>query len=441
VTKAQHGASAHRVSVDNAGRLAYAVLARLLERLRIDIDAAPTTLTLIDLDGFKEINDSLGHDAGDELLRQVAARVCESGDGAFVARLGGDEFGVVTHADDAGPVTAQMIVRALEEPFALDDVTVRIGASAGVASTPAHATTVGDLLKCADVAMYQAKRDHLDVLEYDASNDPNGRDRLALIEDLRSAVDSHALGLHYQPVWDSTGSLVGCEALVRWRHSTRGLLFPDSFIPLAEQTGLVRRLTKTVLHQAVAQCAAWRARQPGLEMAVNISATDLIDESIADLVGELLCAHELPGSAVKLEITETSLVLDSERAQRALHAIRALGVRISVDDFGIGYSSMSQLLQLSVDEVKIDRSFVARVIEDDRARAIVAATVHIGRALGLTLVAEGIETPEVLDAIWAMDVDHAQGYLLGRPVPPDAFTDAHLASYAMRTSRDRSHSG
>ncbi len=407
----------------------------LLERLAAaETDAEEIALVLIDLDGFKEINDSLGHDVGDELLRLVADRLGECFPaGTIIARLGGDEFGVILAggASSAARVAGAAML-ALDRPFRVDDVAVRIGGSAGVAAMPEHALTRRELLKCADVAMYTAKRTGHDSVVYEAASDPNGRERLQLIEELRTSIDVRSLELHFQPVWDvRTRELAGCEALVRWRHPTMGLLAPAAFVPLAEQTGLIRRLTKAVLTQAVEQCAAWARSHNGLRVSVNISATDLVDDSLPDLVAELLRSHGLRGDALTLEITETSIVLDSERAQRAIHSLRGIGVRVSVDDFGVGYSSMSQLLALSIDEVKIDRSFVSGVISDPKAHAIVAATVQLGRALGVVLVAEGIEDDATLTAMRDLGVDRAQGFLLGRPVPAAQFAHEHLQRVAL----------
>ena len=387
--------------------------------------ARSTAVFIIDLDGFKEVNDSLGHQAGDDLLRQVAERFrgCLGAEGVL-GRLGGDEFGAIARVDSVEDALAlgRRLISSLVEPFEADHIPVRIGASTGIAIAPEHGTDRSNLLRCADVAMYDAKRSQRDVALYSVSHDPNSRDRLELIEDLRDAIRSRALEMHYQPAIDlRSGAVVGVEALVRWRHPTRGLLFPDSFIPLAERVGLITLLTRSVIEQSVRFMAT--GPQPPhastLRLSINVSGLDLSDETLPEFVRGQLAAHRFPASRLTLEVTETSLADDPERANRTIQTLREEGVRVAIDDFGVGYSSMSQLLGLSFDELKIDRTFVAPLQRDPRARAIVRSTVQLARALHLSVVAEGVESLELQTMLADLGCDYAQGYAISRPLTPD----------------------
>lgn len=384
-----------------------------------------TAVFIIDLDGFKEVNDSLGHQAGDDLLRQVAERFrsCLGADGVL-GRLGGDEFGAIARIDSAEHALAlgRRLSSSLIEPFEVDGMPVRIGASTGVSIAPEHGSDRSNLLRCADVAMYDAKRSQRDVAIYSVSHDPNSRDRLELIEDLRDAIRSRSLEMHYQPAIDlRTGEIVGVEALVRWRHPSRGLLFPDSFIPLAERVGLITLLTRSVIEQSVRFMATGPLppHASTLRLSINVSGLDLSDETLPDFVRSQLVAHRFPASRLTLEVTETSLADDPERANRSIEALREDGVRVAIDDFGVGYSSMSQLLGMSFDELKIDRTFVAPLQRDPRARAIVRSTVQLARALQLTVVAEGVESRELQTMLAELGCDYAQGYSISRPLTPD----------------------
>jgi diguanylate cyclase (GGDEF)-like protein len=375
---------------------------------------------LVDLDGFKEINDSLGHHCGDELLRIVARRfetkIAERGS---VARLGGDEFAstCVVASSQELVVVAQEMAETLFDPISLDGVTVRVGASIGVSISPDHGTTHSDLLRSADVAMYEAKRSRSIVCLYHADHDLNSRERLELINDLRTAINSRSLTLHFQPTLNlQTETVVGVEALVRWHHPKHGLLQPDSFVPLAERVGLIPQLTRAVLEMAIAQAARLESRDHPLQMSVNISRYDLVDEELPGFIDDLLEQYEVPHSRLTLEITESCIGADPERAKRSIDELRARGIRISIDDFGVGYSSMSQLLQLPIDELKIDKSFVLALEEDDRARAIISSTVELARALKLTVVAEGAEKHSNLNSLAYLGVDIVQGFFIARPL-------------------------
>ena len=406
-----------------------------LERLESTFFSAPGTaghtgVLLVDLDGFKEVNDALGHTAGDELLCVVAKRFEHRlGGRGVLARIGGDEYACACPVNGEGDLVAiaRELAQTLSDPCVLDGMSVRVGASIGVALSRPGARPNGELLRCADVAMYDAKRTQSGVVAYRSEVDPHSRERLALIDALRDAVRSRAFVLYYQPTVDMHADTIsGVEALVRWQHPTLGLLFPDSFIPLAEQNGLMPQLTRAVLDLAVGEAARLDRAGHRLRMSVNISRYDLVDEDLAAYVDTVLALHGFPPDRLTLEVTESALGGDPERAERCVLQLRARGLRVSIDDFGVGYSSMSQLLGLAVDELKIDKSFVLGLTSDPRAEAIVRSTIELARALSLTLVAEGIETEEVLRSLQSLGADIGQGYLIARPLTSEQL-DEYLA--------------
>jgi diguanylate cyclase (GGDEF)-like protein len=381
---------------------------------------------LLDLDRFKEINDSLGHHVGDDLLIQLGPRlaaVLRQED--LLARLGGDEFAVLLPATDSAGAArvAGLLLSALREPFDLDGIGLHIDASIGIALCPQHADGVSGLLQHADIAMYRAKAAGTGY-ELSAGEQAGAdRHRLQTLEQLRAALDDDQLVLHYQPKTDlTTWTVPGVEALVRWQHPTRGLLYPDAFLPLAEQSGLMRRLTLHVLQLALHQADAWRRDGLDLTVAVNLSASNLLDAQLPGQVELLLTALDLPASLLELEITETVLMADPARAHQVLHALRELGIRIAVDDYGTGYSSLAYLQDLPVDDLKLDRSFVMRSADDPRSAAIVRSTVGLAHALHMRIIAEGVENAAVLDQLIAAGCDLAQGYHLARPQPADQLT-------------------
>ena len=376
----------------------------------------PAAMLLIDLDRFKEVNDTLGHDYGDALLVEVAERlggVLRRGD--TLARLGGDEFAVlVAGAPDREAVVelATRLQDALRRPFALRGVAVELEASIGVALYPEHGTTIGKLLQRADVAMYDAKRGRRGVATYSQERDPYSADRLGLLAELRSAIERDELVLHYQPkVSLQTGEVTGVEALVRWQHPTRGLLFPDDFIPLAERTGAVADLTRWVVDRALAEC-----RTLELPVAVNLAAANIVDVTLPAAIGAALERHGVPAERLVCEISEHTVMADPVRASDVLDGLRALGVGLSLDDFGTGHSSLTYLKRLPLDEVKIDRSFVAGMAEDENDAVIVRSTIDLARNLGLRVVAEGVETAEIMDTLAELRCDVAQGYFISRPM-------------------------
>jgi len=390
------------------------------------------SVMLLDLNGFKEVNDSLGHPAGDHLLVILGERFSRAlPKGALVGRLGGDEFGFAVPGDhELGAISSAAVLQALHNPVTIDGMAVRVGASIGIATWPLDGTTKEDLLRAADVAMYYAKKNHLGSSWYSADRDPNSRERLALIQDLRIAIEQRSFEMHYQPtIAVDTGRVVGMEALIRWNHPEHGLMAPDRFIPLAERVGLIPAITRAVLDLSIAHLAEMRRAGHDLRLSVNISAMDLVDEELPTYIRTVLNAHQVDAGSLTLEITETALASDAARAERTLNALRAEGIRISIDDFGVGYSSLSQLLNLPLDELKIDRSFIANVNDDVRAQAILSATVELGRTLGLEIVAEGIETTEALDEVSARGVDVGQGFLFSRALPAAEFNQ-----YTSKTS-------
>jgi diguanylate cyclase (GGDEF)-like protein len=381
----------------------------------------PFALLMIDLDQFKELNDTLGHHVGDELLRGIGPRLAATvRPGDLVARLGGDEFGVLLRGADerAACVVCDRMREGLARPFALAGISLHVGASIGVAVHPDHADDAGTLLRHADVAMYEAKRGRTGFAVYASEGDHHSRDRLALAGEMRAALAEDQLVLHYQPLADlASGELRGVEALVRWRHPERGLLAPGAFLPAIEHTDLMRELSHRVLSMAMVQAAAWRDAGLTWRVSVNLSATDLLDRQLVDDVAALLRRHSVPPGQITLEVTESVLMTDPQRAMVVLGELRTLGVRLALDDFGTGWSSLTHLQRLPVDEIKIDRSFVAAMAAEARAAAIVSSTVDLAHAVGLRVVAEGIEDEATWSRLRAVGCDAAQGYYLSRPLP------------------------
>ncbi len=403
-------------------------------------DGSGLAVLMIDLDRFKEINDTLGHHNGDLLLCTVGARLTDTlRGGDSVARLGGDEFAVLV-TDVCGvesAIEAAARVRAAVcERLELEGIGVEIEASVGIALYPTHGEDPETLLQHADVAMYAAKQAHSGHAVYDGAADRYSRDNLGLIADLRRAIDDEELVLHFQPKADvATGRIVGVEALVRWEHPERGFLFPDAFIPLAENTGLIRPLTLHVLDRALAQCRTWGDEGLDLGMAVNVSTRNLLDLTLPDQVDTLLELHGVPASRLELEITETTIMADPPRAKAVLARLGAMGVSLAVDDFGTGYTSLAWLRDLPLNTLKIDKSFVINMAAGGGDAVIVRSTVQLGRSLGLRVVAEGVEDEASWAELLALGCDLAQGYYLSRPQP------AELLTPWLRTAASRSATG
>jgi len=385
-------------------------------------DQTGIALMILDLDRFKEVNDTLGHHNGDLLLQEIGARL-RGGlrESDSVARLGGDEFGLLLPnvADGAEALMLGERVRAvLRRPFTLEGVTLDVEASIGIAIYPEHGDDVDSLLQRADVAMYLAKEDRSGCELYASDRDEYSPHRLALAAELRRALDEKELVLHYQPKADlSDGRIVAVEALVRWQHPEHGLLTPDQFVPLAEATGLIRELTLTVLDEALHQQRVWRDDGIDIRVAVNLSARDLYDLTLPASTAELLAKHDVPPTSLELEITESVIVADPMRARAILNRLSEMGVVLAIDDYGTGYSSLGYLKRLPIDEMKIDRSFVMQMADDRNDAAIVRSTVELGRNLGLKVVAEGVETAAAWAHLKALGCDFAQGYYLSKPVP------------------------
>jgi predicted signal transduction protein with EAL and GGDEF domain len=363
---------------------------------------------------------------GDQLLRQIGPRLASQlRHDDLLVRLGGDEFAVLLADTDPANATgvAQGLLDALEEPFDLDGVALHVDASIGLALCPDHADTPIALLQRADVAMYQAKAGHHGWQAYALVGQHQARDRLQTIEDLRAALAGDELVVHYQPKIDPRGrQVVGVEALVRWAHPTHGLLYPDTFLPLAEQTGLMRQLTLIVLQTALRQGQAWRHAGLDLPVAVNLSVANLLDAHLARQVGDLLASLRLPARALELELTEDTLMADPVRSKQVLGELRALGLRLAVDDYGTGYSSLAYLQELAIDELKLDKSFTLRMTQDAGAAAIVRTTVDLAHSLGLTMVAEGVESEAALVELARLGCDVAQGYHISKPLPAEQLT-------------------
>jgi diguanylate cyclase len=388
-----------------------------------------SAVLLIDLDRFKDVNDSLGHQVGDQLLVLVARRlVGQVRDTDTVGRLGGDEFAVLltdTGLDDASRTAGALRAR-LREPFVIGPSTLYISGSVGIAAHPEHASDVHGLLRCADTAMYAAKTAG-GVQVYDPGSSEDARRNLQSMQELRAAIETASgraapgpagtLRMRYQPKLDlRTGRVNDFEVLVRWEHPRRGLVSPQDFLALAERAGLMGPLTEAVLHQALAQCRTWRAAGREVTVAVNVSATSLVGFEFVRRIHAALTDFEVPPSALVLEITESAIMSDKDRSFAVLRSLSALGVRLAVDDYGTGYSSLSYLQDLPVDELKLDRSFISRMVSDQRTAAIVFSTIGLAHSLGLPVVAEGVETPSALDMLTEAGCDYGQGYLIATPL-------------------------
>jgi len=387
--------------------------------------ATGTAVLLVDLDHFKEVNDTLGHHSGDAVLSEIAgrlSRVVRSQD--TVARLGGDEFGIVapgTSSVDAVEL-AQRVRDGLQRPLHVEGLELQVDASIGIAVAPTDGTDGGTLLRHADVALYDSKEIHQPSV-YSAARDHYSPERLALIGELRRAIARDELVLHFQPLAEiGTGEVACVEALVRWEHPKLGVLAPDRFVPLAEHTGFIRHLTRWVVASAVGQLADWRARGFDLAVAVNVSARDLLDSALPDEIQGSLSRYGVPPESLTLEITENTLLSDEQRVRTVLNRLSGLGAAVAVDDFGSGYSSLSHLTRLPIDVLKIDKSFVLNMGADRHDLAIVRSTIELGHSLGLRVVAEGVEDTGSLSRLAELRCDTAQGYLISRPQPSAELT-------------------
>jgi diguanylate cyclase (GGDEF)-like protein len=398
-------------------------LSRRFDLLNPRSDDPVLALLLVDLDHFKEINDSFGHPAGDAVLKEIGPRlqsILRPRD--VVARLGGDEFAVIVDGADMALASsaAERITAELERPIMIETASLHVGASIGIALAPTHALSPDELMRCADVAMYRAKGLRLPFDSYEAELD-DGADRLMLMEDLRAATEDGTLAMHYQPEIDlRSGEVVACEALLRWTHPRLGVVPPDHFLALATECGLTHRLTAWVLEESIRECANWWGRGNRACVAVNLLATDLLNEDLARHVAELLDSASLPPDALILEITEQMLIPDPSRAMQVIAQLAEYGVTVSIDDFGAGFSSLGRLSELRVGELKLDRTFTGRLSSignDDRDLALISSSIDLGHALGMRVVAEGIERIELVDLLLELGCDRGQGFAVRSPGP------------------------
>ncbi len=393
-----------------------------------EAEADGFAVMLVDLDRFKEINDTLGHHYGDLLLKRIGTRFGEcAGEGNVVARLGGDEFAVLCVIERDRPIELELLAARLlacaQEPLTVEELSLEIGASIGIARYPRDGHDAHTLLRRADVAMYTAKRDQSGFRMYAPSQDHHARRQLSVVSDFRRALGSGEIVVHYQPIVELEELRVrGAEGLVRWEHPERGLLPPGAFMQAVERTHLIGPLTHHVLDSALAQCAHWRRAGMDLSVAVNLSVRNLLDRNLPKQIERQLAGHGLPPDALQLEITESMIMADPERALATVSRLSALGIRISVDDFGTGYSSLENLRRLPIDELKIDRSFVTPMLTDKSDLIIVRSTINLAHDLGLRIIAEGVEDARTLDQLTALGCDLAQGFHLSRPMSPENFT-------------------
>lgn len=408
---------------------------------RAQAESRYCAVLMLDLDHFKEINDTLGHSFGDGVLKVVAERLRKAiRDEDLLARLGGDEFLLLIDSADStiARERAWSLVRALEEPLQLPDqhAQVMLNASVGIALYPAHADAPEALLRRADIAMYEAKQTLARVIEYQLGQDEIHLRQIRLIGDLRKALEQDEFQLVFQPKIDLAAEQVRhVEALLRWRHSEFGVVPPDEFIPLAEHCGIIHEITNYVLGESLRQAAAWRASGIRVGLAINVSAIDMVDTDLVDTVAEQLRRHHFPADELILEITDSTVMRDLPSALRTMHALRDMGVRLSIDDFGTGQSSLAQLRSLPVDEIKIDKSFVMRMAQDPDDTVIVRSAIEIGHNMGLTVIAEGVEQTGSLEILRALKCDMVQGYLFSKPIPAQQFSQWH--SEFLRKRKDR----
>jgi len=383
-------------------------------------------LMLMDLDRFKEVNDTFGHHFGDALLRQVAFRLQNQLRGNdMVARLGGDEFAIIlpeTADAHSAAVSARRILNALELPFVVKGQVLDVGASIGIALYPTHGTDVRSLLRGADVAMYAAKESQSGYSFHQRDAGARSPDQLALVAELRVAIEREQLELYYQPKLHlRSGLMTRAEVLIRWNHPQRGFLTPTNFIPLAERTGLIRPLTDWLLNRALEQCRKWQTAGAPIHVAVNISAKSLLDQDLPQKVQRALERWDVDPRFLKIEITESSIMADPAHALAILALLQSMGVRLSVDDFGTGYSSLTHLRELPIDEIKIDKSFVAQMTRSEADAAIVRTVIHLAHDLGKQVCAEGVEDEATWRMLCDLDCDLAQGYWIARPMPANDF--------------------
>jgi diguanylate cyclase (GGDEF)-like protein len=405
-------------------------LARAIEQAALG--GRRLTILMMDLDRFKYVNDTLGHGVGDHVLREVGGRLQKTVSGAdCIARLGGDEFAIlVTHDADAiapdsdSTEIGRRIIVSLESPILFEGQPVDVGTSIGIAHFPEHGRDAQTLVRNADIAMYAAKRNKTGLATYDPHYDTNQQEHLSLLGELRRAVDRDELKLYYQPKVSLHSAHVNAvEALIRWEHPTRGLVPPAQFVPFAEHTGYIKLLTRWVIREAVRQCGEWLREGLTLQVSVNISARDLMNRDLPELVAELLAENDVTPGLLCLEITESGFMEDPAHAQKVLDRLAELGVKLSIDDYGTGYSSLSYIMKLPVQELKIDQSFISRMATNPEISTIVRSTIDLGHNLGLQVVAEGVEDVAAWNLLRSLGCDDAQGFFMSRPLDARALTE------------------
>ncbi|MCK4587224.1 MAG: bifunctional diguanylate cyclase/phosphodiesterase [Gammaproteobacteria bacterium] len=386
-----------------------------------DDDKENLLLCLVDIHGLKEINDSLGHECGDIILRQISKRLDDAlRSSDRVGRFGGDKFAVIlTHSKTTiVDEICHRLLGSLDSAFHVEDRSLFIGATLGIANYPDHADNPQTLIQKAEIALHKAKDSGKDFVIFETQHDKGNVEKLHLANDLRDAIRNGDLELHYQPQLNlRTGKIAGFEALSRWIHPIHGFISPDTFIDIAERTGIIKQLTEWVLATAIKQCAEWQKSYGSLTMSINLSARNLHDETLGKQIARLIRHWQVIPEKICLEITETAMMADPEHAMVLLGELDALGVKISIDDFGTGYSSLGYLKKLPVDEIKIDRSFVMNMKDDENDASIIRATVGLAHDLGLSVVAEGVENPESQDLLRALNCEYAQGYHICKPAP------------------------
>lgn len=410
--------------------------------LRANQDSRPCAIMLLDVDRFKHINDVLGHRFGDRLLRALAGRLRDEAlePNDILARLSGDEFGILLHDTDAqaAAVVAQRVQKALDRPITLDDHTVDLGAGIGIATCPANGLEADALLSRAEVAMYAAKTQKSGTVVYHPGLDSSSEESLTLLSELRYAVDHEQLRLYLQPkVNAATGRVIGAEALVRWVHPQRGLVPPMRFIPFAEQAGFIRVLTTWMLEESAKLSNVLRSEGMDLKLSVNLSTRDLMDQDLPVRMSELASKYSIDPSRLCLEITESAIMDDPQRALQTLERLSLQGFQLSIDDFGTGYSSLAYLKRLPVNELKIDKSFVMNMESDIQDAQIVRSTVELAHNLGLNVVAEGVESAKCWKLLSELQCDEIQGYFIARPMPSDDFVIWARQWVAPDTSSER----
>ncbi len=397
---------------------------------------------LIDIERFSAINDTLGSHSGDEVLQEVARRLDGHFEGGLAARVGGDEYAILCPGEtttDGARERAEEVLRTLEPPVALDEVALDVEANVGVAVLGEHADDPEILLQRADLALAHARSHGSRVEVYSPRTERSDAARLKLLGQVRGALAAGEFVLHYQPKVDlQTRRITGVEALVRWRHPELGLLSPDRFIGMIEQTSLIEPLTMNVLEQALAQVVAWRRRGIVLEVSVNLSARNLLDPELPERVGALLAKHGVPAEQLVVEVTESAAMADPDRGVRVLESLRQMGLGVAIDDFGTGNASIEYLAQLPATELKIDRAFVTDILERERDRAIVRSTIDLARNLGMTVVAEGIESEETMEYLAATGCALGQGFFFSRPLPPEQLTSQLAAAFGLGGAELRS---